>query len=111
MPNASKRTRRAHNIYVIELDKEVLRERKFREANPEYDETKPCVYVGMSGRPPEERFEQHLSGYRATRYVRRYGIRLKPRLYQRFNPYDEACEKERWRARTLRKKGYGVWQN
>ena len=36
-----------YNIYVIELDKAVLKEKKFLEANPKFDENKPCVYVGM----------------------------------------------------------------
>ena len=45
-----------HNIYVIELDKEVLSKKKFREANPDYEEGKPCVYVGMTNKTPEERF-------------------------------------------------------
>ena len=102
-----------HNIYVIELDKQVLEKRKFREANPDYVDDSPCVYVGMTSRTPEERFEQHKSGYRSSRIVKQFGIRLKPRQYQSLNPMsrDEATEMELEKARRLRKKGWGVWVN
>ena len=46
-----------HNIYVIELDKEVLKKKKFREANPDYVNGSPCVYVEMKSKSPEERLE------------------------------------------------------
>ncbi len=42
-----------YNIYVIELDKTVLKEKKFLEANPQFDENMPCVYVGMTARTPK----------------------------------------------------------
>ena len=60
----------SHNIYVIELDKEILQLKKFREANPDYQEGKPCVYVGMTGKTPTERFEQHKEGYKANNYAK-----------------------------------------
>ena len=102
-----------HNIYVIELDKQVLEKRKFREANPDYVDNSPCVYVGMTSKTPEERFEQHKSGYRSSRIVKQFGIQLKPRQYQSLNPMsrDEAAEMEFEKARRLRKKGWGVWVN
>lgn len=102
-----------HNIYVIELDKQVLEKKKFREANPDYVAGSPCVYVGMTSKTPEERFEQHKSGYKSSRIVKQFGIRLKPRQYQSLNPMsrDEAVEMEFEKARRLRKKGWGVWVN
>ena len=102
-----------HNIYVIELDKQVLEKRKFREANPDYVDDSPCVYVGMTSKTPEQRFEQHKSGYKSSRIVKQFGIRLKPRQYQSLNPIsrDEAAEMEFEKARRLRKKGWGVWVN
>ena len=48
-----------HYVYVIELDKDVLYESKFKKANPEYEAGKPCVYVGMTGLDPDTRFDQH----------------------------------------------------
>ena len=102
-----------HNIYVIELDKQVLEKKKFRESNPDYVDGSPCVYVGMTSKTPEQRFEQHKTGYRSSRIVRQFGIRLKPRQYQSLNPMsrDEAAEMEFEKARRLRKKGWGVWVN
>ena len=102
-----------HNIYVIELDKQVLEKKKFREANPDYVAGSPCVYVGMTSKTPEERFEQHKSGYKSSRIVKQFSIRLKPRQYQSLNPMsrDEAVEMEFEKARRLRKKGWGVWVN
>ena len=102
-----------YNIYVVELDSAVLSERRFVERNPDYREGSPCVYIGMTFRTPEERFEQHKSGYKAAKYVRKYGKRLKPRQYRSHNPmtYEDACKMEREKARRLRNRGYGVWQN
>lgn len=104
---------RSHSIYVIELDKAVLQIKRFREANPGYREGMPCVYVGMTCRTPEERFRQHISGYKAARFAHRFGIRLKPRQYRAFNPMTAAEAKymEVEKARRLRNRGYGVWQN
>ncbi|MBS35512.1 MAG: hypothetical protein CMO26_06255 [Thiotrichales bacterium] len=109
---ATKRNSRRFSVYVIELDRKVLEENKFREANPEHKPEKPCVYVGMTSRSPEKRFEQHLSGYKASKYPKRYGVRLRPRLFTRYNPmtYEEAQRQERHLAEKLRKRGYAVWQ-
>jgi hypothetical protein len=107
-------------IYVIELDKKVLKHKKFKDANPDYNPDKPCVYVGYSSKTPEQRFLEHTTGARNKRgrlynkYAKNYGIRLKPRLYKSHNPIlskkkAEAMEVEK--ARRLRKRGYGVWQN
>ena len=101
-----------HNVYVIELSPEVLQEARFRRANPDYDATKPCVYVGMTGLKPEERFRKHKAGIKANRFVQRYGLRLLPQLYSYCNPmpYLGAREMEVELAIGLREEGYGVWQ-
>lgn len=104
--------RLTHNVYVIELDAAVLKERKFRARNPEYREGHPCVYVGMTGLSPEARFENHKSGVKANRFAMRYGLRLRPDLYACFNPmsYDATRAMEVGLAKKLRQAGYGVWQ-
>ena len=101
------------NVYVIALDEKVLESKKFLEENPGYKQGKPCVYVGMTARAPEERFEQHLKGYKSGKYVRRYGRYLRRKLYEKYNPmtYDEAKERERSLAGELRRKGYAVHWN
>jgi predicted GIY-YIG superfamily endonuclease len=85
---------------------------KFRKCNPDYDPSKPCVYVGMTGLDPDTRFDKHKAGVRANRYVQKYGQRLLPELYECYNPmpYAAACEMEVELAIGLREAGYGVWQ-
>ena len=67
--------RHHHYVYVVLLSKQVLYERKFVKCNPDYDPTKPCVYVGMTGLDPDARFDKHKAGIRANRFVTKYGER------------------------------------
>jgi hypothetical protein len=105
--------RRYHyHVYVVELSKDVLYEKRFIKANPGYVSGKPCVYVGMTGLDPDTRFDKHKAGVKANRYVREFGLRLLPHLYEVYNPmpYDGAREMEVELAISLREAGYGVWQ-
>jgi hypothetical protein len=99
-----------HHVYVVLLDPAVLQEKKVLAANPRRDPAKPCVYVGMTGIPPSERFQNHQDGYKASHYVRKYGLRLLPDLYEYLNPmpYAAACQMERDLAADLRDQGYTV---
>lgn len=49
-----------------------------------------ALYVGRSIRKPEVRFQQHKEGYKASRYVKKYGIRLLPELFEHLNPMSNA---------------------
>ncbi|MBA2564206.1 MAG: hypothetical protein H0V09_02130 [Gemmatimonadetes bacterium] len=102
-----------HNVYVVLLGPGVLRERRFRAANPQHVRGQPCVYVGVTGLTPEERLQRHKAGVQACGYVTRYGKRLMPELYEFLNPmpYASAAEMEGDLAQDLRELGYGVWQN
>jgi hypothetical protein len=105
--------RRFHyHVYVIELAKDVFYEPGFRKANPDYAGDKPCVYVGMTGLDPDVRFDKHKAGIQSNRWVRLYGLRLLPHLYECYNPmpYDGARDMEVELAIGLREAGYGVWQ-
>lgn len=106
------RRRPRHHVYVIELHPDVLIESRFRKSNPGYVEGQPCVYVGMTGLDPDVRFDKHMAGIQANRYVTRYGLRLLPDLYEGFNPmgYDEAAQREVEIGIDLRSAGFGVWQ-
>ena len=101
-----------HNVYVIELSKDVLYEAKFKKCNPAYISGKPCVYVGMTGLDPDLRFDKHKAGIQSNRYVKQYGLRLWPDLYEAYNPmsYDEAADMEVELGISLREAGFGVWQ-
>jgi hypothetical protein len=107
----------AHRVYVIELERGAGRRR---------DPRLPWVYVGSSARSPEERFEQHRRGYKSGRLVKRFGLRLRPDLYedlQSFRGPRVAAHAEMERARELAAcgfvahcdgtsygKGEGVWE-
>lgn len=107
-----RRARPRHHVYVIELAPAVWKHAKFRAANPDRDPEKSCLYVGMTGLDPATRFERHQYGVKDNRYVRQYGLRLRPDLYAELNPlgYAEAQHMEKVLARQLRNDGYAVWQ-
>ena len=108
-------------VYVIELDKAFAETAKAKGKNPNADNNKPCIYVGSSSKKPEERFYEHINGIRNpkgrplfSRVVFKYGIRLRPRLYQKYNPMitrEEAETKERELTAKYRKRGYTAWSN
>lgn len=115
------RTRLSHNIYVVELSKNVWAEsKKFRQANPQYRGLMCCLYVGMTSHSPQERYHKHKTGYRnkkgykiSSKFVEKYGICLRPSLYSTLNPCtrDDATQLERDMANSLKKRGYAVWWN
>lgn len=104
--------RSRHNVYVVELSKDVLDEIKFVKANPGYVTGMPCVYVGMTGLDPDVRFDNHMAGIRANKYVTRFGLRLMTELFEHLNPmpYGDAQYMEVDLGIRLREQGYGVWQ-
>ncbi len=101
---------RHHNVYVVLLDPAVGRIRRIRRENPNREVRKPCVYVGMTGLTPEERFANHKQGIKAAWAVTRYGIRLLPELFAYLNPmpYEAAVQMEMDLAEDLRMAGYTV---
>jgi ubiquitin C-terminal hydrolase len=66
----------------------------------------------MTGLDPDLRFDRHKADVQANRFVRDYGLRLMPELYEVFNPmpYDGARDMEVELAIGLREAGYAVWQ-
>ena len=101
-------------VYVIELEPKVADLRKFRSKNPKYIKGNGCVYIGQSSKKPEVRFEQHKEGYKSNKYAKYYGIKLRPDLYEKYNPIPtrrDAEEIEEMLSGILRKKGYAVWFN
>ncbi|MBW3554822.1 MAG: ribose-5-phosphate isomerase [Gemmatimonadetes bacterium] len=107
---------RRYRVYVIKLRKSVWeRSRRFREANPQYEVGRPCVYVGSTGRTPEQRFAKHKAGGVGTsRLVKRFGRALFPWAYERLPSYEtreEAERAEEERAEELKRRGWAVWYN
>jgi hypothetical protein len=99
-----------HYVYVVLLNPAIAKNRRIRGENPGRDARKPCVYVGMTGLTPEERFANHQKGIKSAWSVKRHGIRLLPELYLHLNPmpYEAALRMEMDLAEDLRNLGYTV---
>lgn len=111
-----------YRVYVIELSKKVFTEnRRFREANPQFNGVLQCLYVGMTSKSPKERFEQHKSGFvnkkghkLSAKLVEKYGLYLRGSLFQHIDPMTsraDALQMEENLALELRRQGYAVWYN
>ena len=111
-----------YHVYVIELSKRVFTEnRRFREANPQFNGVLQCLYVGMTSKTPKERFEQHKTGYvnkkghkLSSNIVEKYGMYLRSSLYNHIAPMAtraEALKMEKILALELRRQRYAVWFN
>src|SRR5829696_7775775 len=82
-----------YHVYVVELSKRVFTENtKFRLANPQFNGVLECLYVGMTSKTPQERLQQHKTGYRnkkghklSANIVEKYGRYLRPSLYDHLN--------------------------
>jgi hypothetical protein len=89
---------RRRHLYVVLLDL------------PAQPDDRVWVYVGETGIATEQRFRQHLLGYRASRWVRHHGVRLMPELYEGLPTFDsrESKQAEAALGERLRAAGYGV---
>jgi hypothetical protein len=90
---------------VILLRETVAKYPSILRQNPKRDPLKPCVDVGMTGLPVDDRFENHKYGYKSV--VRKYGARLMPELYEHLNPmpFEAAVQMELELAEELRAAG------
>jgi len=71
----------------------------------------PWVYVGETAKTPEERFAQHLSGYKSSASVRNHGLELRPELVRGVPPLRTKAESrayEAYLAERLKLEGYSV---
>jgi predicted GIY-YIG superfamily endonuclease len=112
-----------YKVYVVELSKKVFTENsKFRAANPQFNGVLECLYVGMTSKTPAERLKQHKTGYinkkghkLSANIVEKYGIYLRPSLYEHLNvkpmTREQALAMEEKLAWDLRRQGYAVWFN
>jgi hypothetical protein len=110
-----------YQFYVIELSRRVFTENaRYREANQQFKGVLECLYVGMTSKTPQERFEQHKTGYRnkkghnlSSALVQKYGLYLRGSLYNHLGQMTkaEALKMESQLALELRRKRYAVWYN
>ena len=131
-------SRRAH-VYVAELDRRIYKEKSwFAEANPDWDRSKPCVYVGMTSHHPLCRMEQHKQCLpkawnnrtyrcfcslheedhpRCTKFTKASKVhqymtgKLQSGIHKRWNPVHSKLGKiaEETLGEHLRSRGYAVW--
>lgn len=99
-----------HHVYVVLLDAAAASVRRVLQDNPNRDPVKPCLYVGMTGLSPEDRFRNHKAGVKSATLVHKYGLKLLPELYAHLNPmpYEAAAQMEKELAEDLRTQGYTV---
>jgi len=112
-----------YQVYVVELSKKVFSENsRFRAANPQFNGVLECLYVGMTSKTPQERLNQHKTGYinkkghkLSANIVQKWGRYLRPSLYEHLNQKSmtrqEALLAEEKLALNLRRAGYAVWFN
>ena len=86
--------RAGHSVYIALLE----------------DRRRACrwgLYVGQTSSDPDLRFDQHKTGYKASRWVNRFGVRLLPDLVQHLNPLRgwESIELEAALAEEFRRAG------
>jgi hypothetical protein len=64
----------------------------------------------MTGLSVQDRFQNHKAGRKTAWFVKDYGIRLMPELYEYLNPmpYEAAAQMEKDLAEDLRADGYTV---
>jgi hypothetical protein len=83
-----------HSVYIVLLE----------------DRRRDCrwgLYVGQTSCDTDMRFDQHKTGYKASRWVNRFGVRLLPEMVEHLNPLRawEAVELEAALAEELRRAG------
>lgn len=130
-----------YHLYVIELDFQLTKNKRFMQKNPHYKWDMDCLYVGSTSHTCYCRFKQHQlhskkeeraflcscdgspkikkfvrsGGHtRGSYYPGVYGIMLRPDLFYRYNPVlkqESVFEMEEKLAETLRNRGFAVWQH
>ena len=114
-----------HRVYAFYMNKSVLSKKKFQEANPNYKKGKPCVYVGMTGKSIEERYDEHtnpenenfnkgskwMKNHAVHGFVEALAIDLlsHPDISRETLTFGEALQNEKLYAAWLKSQGYGVW--
>jgi predicted GIY-YIG superfamily endonuclease len=99
-------------IYVLELAPEAAADPDFLLANLHFEAGMTCLYVGSSSQTASQRLKDHLTGHNASRIAHQYALKLRYDLMppQTPIPKERALKEEKRLARSLRLRGFGVWQ-
>ena len=114
-----------HRVYAFYMNKSVLSKKKFQEANPSYEKGKPCIYVGMTGKSIEERYDEHTNpeneNYgKGSKWMKNHAVHgfaealaidllSHPNISIEALTFGEALQNEKLYAEWLKSQGYGVW--
>jgi len=79
-------------VYVIELAPYACAEKKSPCGGTSCGKTP--VYVGQTALSADDRFVQHKSGAKASKWVMKYGIRVRPDLDQTYGEMTTVAESE-----------------
>lgn len=138
-PKCSARACGKYHVYVVELDPQVLRERRFWRENRGAMRDPECFYVGStkhscgcrlgqhvcfaegedtyachcSGRKRDRKFYHAGGRTRGNKYAGKYGRALRPDLFIHLNPMRsraQALKAEKGVAEFLKSTGAAVWQ-
>ncbi len=99
-------------IYVLELSSEAAADPDFLLANLHFEAGMTCLYVGSSSQTGEQRFRDHLTGHNASRIAHQFAIKLRYDLMPEQTPIPRECalKEEKRLAKSLRSRGFAVWQ-
>jgi hypothetical protein len=100
--------RRGRVVYVIDLDPAACEDRR---APCDGNCPRKPIYVGETGLDPAERFARHKAGKKASRWVRRYGLRVNETLASHLGEFTSSTESEAAEqalAAELYERGYCV---
>ena len=114
-----------HKVYAFYISDGVLDKPKFKEANPKYIMGKPCIYVGMTGKSIQDRYDEHTNPQnenykKGSKWMKKYGVRNfsdalalevlnHPNISKENLTFGEALQNEKLYGEWLRVQGYGVW--
>ena len=129
-----------YHVYVLMLDRRISKNGWFKERNPDYTGTRPCVYVGRTWHLPICRVSQHIncksgawkgrkhicycsgtavektckSTNRGSSKAKNYNTyMLLPEYFMEHNPQEDEDKNKRYEemiADDLREAGFGVWE-
>lgn len=99
-------------LYVLELSPLVFENRDFVMANTRCGENAECLYVGSTSQSVGDRLRDHRQGYNASKIAGKHVVKIRYDLMPPQMPMHRmlALARERELARSLRSKGYAVWQ-
>ena len=86
------RTNWTRIVYAIELDPSACTEKKSPCGGASCGKTP--VYVGQTALTADERFAQHKSGVKASKWVTKHGLRVLPELAQGYGEMATVAESE-----------------